>query len=72
MHSVYEINLNILFVAILIGWIKVIVLVMCWFVCCKDSKSTLKHFSGKKRKGTRRYMPQRNSVAYALIITLYR
>nr|GMD62647.1 crossover junction endonuclease mus81 [Ipomoea batatas] len=27
---------------------------------------------GKKRKGTRRYMPQRNSVAYALIITLYR
>lgn len=27
---------------------------------------------GKKIKGTKRYMPQRNSVAYALLITLYR
>ncbi|XP_029124879.1 crossover junction endonuclease MUS81 [Cajanus cajan] len=27
---------------------------------------------GKKTKGTKRYMPQRNSVAYALLITLYR
>ncbi|CAI8596066.1 unnamed protein product [Vicia faba] len=27
---------------------------------------------GNKTKGTRRYMPQRNSVAYALLITLYR
>ncbi|MCD7450170.1 Crossover junction endonuclease mus81 [Datura stramonium] len=27
---------------------------------------------GKKNKGTKRYMPQRNSVAYALLITLYR
>ncbi|KAK7401305.1 hypothetical protein VNO78_12679 [Psophocarpus tetragonolobus] len=27
---------------------------------------------GKKTKGTRRYMPQKNSVAYALLITLYR
>ncbi|KAG4989058.1 hypothetical protein JHK85_032041 [Glycine max] len=27
---------------------------------------------GKRTKGTKRYMPQRNSVAYALLITLYR
>ncbi|XP_052726295.1 crossover junction endonuclease MUS81 isoform X2 [Vigna angularis] len=27
---------------------------------------------GKKTKGTKRYVPQRNSVAYALLITLYR
>ncbi|KAF1870130.1 hypothetical protein Lal_00017711 [Lupinus albus] len=27
---------------------------------------------GKSTKGTKRYMPQRNSVAYALLITLYR
>ncbi|XP_048330077.2 crossover junction endonuclease MUS81 isoform X2 [Ziziphus jujuba] len=27
---------------------------------------------GKKTKGARRYMPQKNSVAYALLITLYR
>ncbi|KAH7862825.1 hypothetical protein Vadar_010029 [Vaccinium darrowii] len=27
---------------------------------------------GKKSKGTRRYVPQKNSVAYALLITLYR
>ncbi|KAL3348367.1 hypothetical protein AABB24_021831 [Solanum stoloniferum] len=27
---------------------------------------------GKKNKGTKRYMPQKNSVAYALLITLYR
>ncbi|KAK2440171.1 Restriction endonuclease, type II superfamily protein [Trifolium repens] len=27
---------------------------------------------GKKAKGTKRYVPQRNSVAYALLITLYR
>ncbi|CAH9091887.1 unnamed protein product, partial [Cuscuta europaea] len=27
---------------------------------------------GKKNKGPRRYMPQKNSVSYALIITLYR
>ncbi|CAK8564965.1 unnamed protein product [Lathyrus sativus] len=27
---------------------------------------------GNKTKGTKRYMPQRNSVAYALLITLYR
>ncbi|XP_011655894.1 crossover junction endonuclease MUS81 isoform X2 [Cucumis sativus] len=27
---------------------------------------------GKKTKGTRRYVPQKNSVAYALLITLYR
>lgn len=27
---------------------------------------------GKKTKGTKRYMPQRNSVAYALLITIYR
>ncbi|OVA11675.1 ERCC4 domain [Macleaya cordata] len=27
---------------------------------------------GKKTKGTRRYLPQKNSVAYALLITLYR
>ncbi|KAF3437431.1 hypothetical protein FNV43_RR20184 [Rhamnella rubrinervis] len=26
----------------------------------------------KKTKGTKRYMPQKNSVAYALLITLYR
>ncbi|XP_038892703.1 crossover junction endonuclease MUS81 isoform X1 [Benincasa hispida] len=27
---------------------------------------------GKKTKGTKRYVPQKNSVAYALLITLYR
>lgn len=27
---------------------------------------------GKESKGTRRYMPQKNSVAYALLVTLYR
>ncbi|KAG4164402.1 hypothetical protein ERO13_A13G013200v2 [Gossypium hirsutum] len=27
---------------------------------------------GKKNKGNRRYLPQKNSVAYALLITLYR
>ncbi|KAA8537298.1 hypothetical protein F0562_027015 [Nyssa sinensis] len=27
---------------------------------------------GKKSKGTKRYVPQKNSVAYALLITLYR
>lgn len=27
---------------------------------------------GKKAKGTKRYMPQKNSVAYALLIALYR
>lgn len=27
---------------------------------------------GKRNKGTKRYMPQKNSVAYALLITLYR
>ncbi|KAF5733621.1 crossover junction endonuclease MUS81 [Tripterygium wilfordii] len=27
---------------------------------------------GKKNKGTKRYVPQKNSVAYALLITLYR
>ncbi|KAK4372077.1 hypothetical protein RND71_007461 [Anisodus tanguticus] len=27
---------------------------------------------GKRNKGARRYMPQKNSVAYALLITLYR
>ncbi|KAJ4980125.1 hypothetical protein NE237_010905 [Protea cynaroides] len=27
---------------------------------------------GKKTKGTRRYVPQKNSVSYALLITLYR
>ncbi|KAF7824651.1 crossover junction endonuclease MUS81 [Senna tora] len=27
---------------------------------------------GKKTKGSKRYMPQKNSVAYALLITLYR
>lgn len=27
---------------------------------------------GKRSKGTRRYVPQKNSVAYALLITLYR
>lgn len=27
---------------------------------------------GKENKGTRRYMPQKNSVAYALLISLYR
>ncbi|XP_027332483.1 crossover junction endonuclease MUS81 [Abrus precatorius] len=27
---------------------------------------------GKKTKGTKRYVPQRNSVAYALLLTLYR
>ncbi|KAL8125810.1 crossover junction endonuclease MUS81 isoform X2 [Apium graveolens] len=27
---------------------------------------------GKENKGTRRYMPQKNSVAYALLVTLYR
>ncbi|XP_057978414.1 crossover junction endonuclease MUS81 isoform X2 [Malania oleifera] len=27
---------------------------------------------GKKMKGTKRYVPQKNSVAYALLITLYR
>lgn len=28
--------------------------------------------NGKRSKGTRRYVPQKNSVAYALLITLYR
>lgn len=27
---------------------------------------------GKKKKGTKRYVPQKNSVAYTLLITLYR
>lgn len=27
---------------------------------------------GKSAKGSRRYLPQKNSVAYALLITLYR
>ncbi|XP_061350107.1 crossover junction endonuclease MUS81 [Gastrolobium bilobum] len=33
---------------------------------------TKKGMTGKKSKVTKRYMPQRNSVAYALLITLYR
>lgn len=34
--------------------------------------SFFSNLTGKRTKGTKRYMPQRNSVAYALLITLYR
>ncbi|RDX83056.1 Crossover junction endonuclease MUS81 [Mucuna pruriens] len=38
--------------------------------CASEPEDLTK--KGKKTKGTKRYMPQRNSVAYALLITLYR
>ena len=46
------------------------------FSCIVDWSSSFQMFTfdrlGKKTKGTKRYMPQKNSVAYALLVTLYR
>ncbi|KAI3968172.1 hypothetical protein MKX01_018475 [Papaver californicum] len=44
--------------------VHVLVKMRLWFGC----NGTI----GKKSKGNRRYLPQKNSVAYALLITLYR
>lgn len=49
-----------------------------WFIfvklCMNDCSQrvfTSTHL-GKKNKGTKRYIPQKNSVAFALLITLYK
>ena len=47
---------------------------LCFFFLCRilSNFSFFSNLIGKKTKGTKRYVPQRNSVAYALLITLYR
>lgn len=41
--------------------------------CASSSEETDDSIEkGKRNKGTKRYMPQKNSVAYALLVTLYR
>lgn len=51
-------------------------MVYLWFVIQRNISYCFTFFLfihlGKRAKGTKRYVPQKNSVAYALLITLYR